>query len=889
MDEWNSLKESLSLERVIQEETHLEIKSKGTSRFLSSCPFCGSGKGKNGTSAFSVKKDKSFTCFACDVKGDAVSFVSEYRRISPGEAIKLILNQYGNGIKISGDREFTDWEKKQYAIKNNAKAKAAQYLSEVRKIDVKKVPGSAFFYDSYYNAAVFISSNGYLLNYRMFAPKEGQSKSINLCAEGHPMSEALYAETYNPKSDTIFITEGVINALSLYPRSAISVFSSQNCVDINVLKPFIENKKVVLAFDNDKSGDKAYRHYHELIEDSGVAFDIRKLKLPKPVKRDSTGEVITKDINDLLKENLLADWLKKKTNYELVYENRILKPIEEESEDIEQMWKDFGFYHSEGRYFGRDQKGNERRLSNFLMDIIYHFPDGSKNSLRYVKLQMSREGKTKAETALFDSESLSSLQKFKTTLYSYGDYIFSGSAKDLDIIKEALGHNTEEAKRIDVLGWSPDHEVYVFANGIIRQRKFAGINKFGIVKVNEERLFIPPMSEIYMDDEGYSSERRFIYKSSVITTSEFSSLIQQAYGVNGIIGLLFTIGSIFSDIIARELDFFPLLFLYGTAGSGKTSFANFFLGFFGEPQNPISLSGHSTGKAMMRKLSQYNNAMIFLNEYKPDIAGKIDDMIVNIYDRVGYDRALMTNDNRTSQTKVSSGVVVDGNFLPIKHPRTFSRLIQLDFMDKAFSDAQKQAYKKLDDALKADTFTGLLFEIMQFRKLVDTQFRSEFYVVESELKRLYENHGFDNRVMVNNSVLLALLKLLGKPLELSFKYEEAREFIVDVAKNQQAVLSQTNELSQFFDAIETNIGSPRLYELHTFDPLFFYFKFSAAYRVYQDDMRQINGLAIDQPSLRKLLQKHPFFVEERVKKIGGKSQRVMVFKREILKSNEEKV
>ncbi len=888
MNELSNIKETLSIERVIQDETHLEIKRIGRSRFLEVCPFCGSGKGKNGTSAFSIYKDRSFQCFAsCGKKGSVVDFIAMFRDISDKEASKLILSKYGNGIDINKGKQFTEWEKKLFAIKNNPKDKATQYLTNERKINLGNVPKSAYYYDSYYNAIVFISHNCNMLNYRMINPQKGQSKSINkLLDDKHRMNEALYVESFNSKSNTVFITEGVINALSLYPKSAISIFSSHNSIDINILKPYIENKKVVLAFDNDKSGNKAFCHYCEIIEDSGLAFDIRKLNLPKPVKSESTGEIYTMDINDLLKENRLSDWLKKKSNYELIYENRILKPIEENSEDIEEMWKEVGFYHSDGRYFGRDQKGNERRISNFLMDIIYHFPDGSKNSLRYVKLQKSKDKEIKSETVLFDSESLSSVQKFKSTLYAYGDYIFSGSAKDLDVIKEALGEVTEEAIRMDVLGWSTEHEVYVFANGIIKQRKFIGINKFGIVKTNENRLFIPPMSEIYLDDEGYSSERRFIFRSSSMSVCDFSSLIDQAYGINGVIGLLFTIGSVFSDIIARELDFFPILFLYGTAGSGKTSYANFFLGFFGEPQNPISLSGQSTGKAMMRKLSQYNDALIFLNEYKPDIAGKIDDMIVNIYDRVGYDRALMTNDNRTSQTKVSSGVIVDGNFLPVKHPRTYSRLIQLDFMDKAFTDAQKAAYKKIDDSLKSETFTGLLFEIIQFRNLVDSHFRKEFYKMESELKHFYGNKGFDNRIIVNNCVLLTLIKLLEKPLKLPFDFDKIREEIMEVAKVQQSVLSQTNELEQFFESIETNIASPRLYGKYLYDQEYFYIHLPTAYRVYQEDMRQINGLAVDKMSLAKQLEKHPFFVNKTIIRIEGKTQRVIQFKREIIKGNQ---
>ncbi|HTO16419.1 MAG TPA: CHC2 zinc finger domain-containing protein [Edaphocola sp.] len=877
MTEWSNLKESLSITRVITDETGLQIRKVGANQVLSSCPFCVSGNGPNKSSAFSAKNDRLYKCFACSRTGDAANFIAEQRKMTNGEAIQYLLEKYGNGIKKSFNTDYSEWDKRLYAIKNNNKSQAILYLEKERKISVNKLPEGCFYYDSFLNAVVFLSQNEQLLNLRFINPEIGKSKAINQTSgEKTKKKDCLYTACFKKLEKTVFITEGVINSLSLFPYSSISIFDAGNNVDLNLLKPFVENKTVVLAFDNDEAGKKAFSYYTNLIREADISLEIRHLTLP-------IEEGKAKDINDLLIEGRLEQWLTQESSYKLVYRNRILESIEETSSDVEEMWKVEEYYHKDCRYYGRDQKGNERQLSNFLMDIIYHFPDGSKNSLRYLKLQSRKDNHLETEFILLDAESLSSIQKFKSALYSYGEYIFKGTAKDLDVIKESLGRKTENAIRIETLGWSQEHNAYLFSNGAIEEEKFVSINRFGIVNTKKERLFIPALSEIYKENDGYMAHRRFVYNKGSFDMHEFTNLIDTAYNENGVTGLLFSISAIFSDIIFREIGFFPILFLYGTAGSGKTSFANFLLGLFGEPQNPISLSGYSSGKAVLRKLSQYSNALVFLNEYRPDNAGKNDDLIVNIYDRVSYETASFSNDNRTNQREICSGVIVDGNFLPVKHPRTYSRLIQLDFMEKSFSENQKAAYKRLEDILNTETFSGLLFEILKYRNIIDKRFRQEYYQVVDEVKKQYNMVQFDNRILVNYCVLLTILKLLKNPLRLELEYEKTTHTLMEIAKIQQAILSQTNEAEQFFEAVETNLNSGELFSRHLLEPSRLHLHYATAYVTYAEHMRKTGGLAIDKQAMKKLLLRHQSFISDgQIMNINGKSNRVISFDSSIL-------
>ena len=224
--------------------------------------------------------------------------------------------------------------------------------------------------------------------------------------------------------------------------------------------------------------------------------------------------------------------------------------------------------------------------------------------------------------------------------------------------------------------------------------------------------------------------------------------------------------------------------------------------------------------------------------------------------------------------------------MPVKHPRTYSRLIQLDFMEKSFTDNQKAAYKRLEDILNSDTFSGLLFEILRFRNIVDTRFRQEYYQVVDEVKKQYSSVQFDNRILVNYCVLLTILKILRQPLRLELEYEGTKQKLMEIAKVQQSILSQTNEAEQFFEAIETNLNSGELFSKHLLEISQLHLHYATAYLVYAEHMRKTGGMAIDKQAMKKLLMRHQYFLSNKEsKKIEGKTYRVISFDSRVLQMN----
>ena len=150
------LKKNISIKTLIETETGLKFDKL---KRLSKCPFCGSGNGEKGSPALSIKlSDNIFNCFSCGNKGNPIDFIVKYKKLLNGEAIKYLQSNYKftQTIAKSEPEPKTDIGKKVYAIKQNDKTKASEYLQKHRGINVGKLPQNAYYYDKFSNAVVII-------------------------------------------------------------------------------------------------------------------------------------------------------------------------------------------------------------------------------------------------------------------------------------------------------------------------------------------------------------------------------------------------------------------------------------------------------------------------------------------------------------------------------------------------------------------------------------------------------------------------------------------------------------------------------------------------------------------------------------------------------------
>lgn len=169
----------------------------------------------------------------------------------------------------------------------------------------------------------------------------------------------------------------------------------------------------------------------------------------------------------------------------------------------------------------------------------------------------------------FTPKQISSSSEFKTRLM-YSGATWLGTQKHLDqiILRQTEGLKTVET--IDFLGYSRDHQAYIF-NDI-------AIHKGSIFKANDEDYF-----------EFGKQRVKCLMKSVKIKNAldakgyreDWLRHLWTCFGENGVLALTYWFGSLFAEQIRAEHESFPFLEMSGEPDSGKTTLIKFLWKLFG--------------------------------------------------------------------------------------------------------------------------------------------------------------------------------------------------------------------------------------------------------------------------------------------------------------------
>jgi hypothetical protein len=546
------------------------------------------------------------------------------------------------------------------------------------------------------------------------------------------------------------------------------------------------------------------------------------------------------------------------------------------------FWKDEACYRWQTYTIskGTATPGRIEPIANFIIEPLYHLSDP--RSPKRVFSVVNVHGCRVVVSALV--KELASLDSFKAVVESKGNFVFYGSARQYSAIKEVWFYYEKTAVEVSTLGYIPGSTLYAFANGIFDGTTFRPINEFGIVEVGGVRYFIPVFSAIYKGDEGlFQHERRFIHNAdSVVTFQHWARLFCEAYSENenGRIGVMFMCASLFRTFIAAHANFFPMLFLFGMKGTGKSTFRDSMLSLFGQPQDTISLGSASSSKGYNRRLGQRCDALQVFEEYKNNISSQLIEMLKGVYDLIGYERAQTTNDNKTHHTPVLSAVVVAGQELPVKENALFSRVITLEFLKTTFTDEQEAAYNKLTDLQKGNGVTAVTLELLRYRPQIEAAFVSSYREMCAMLKdgkapadlptdqaetdtRLPNN--IDERSIHNTALLLAIYRLLEKNLSFPFTFLQLKETLIAKLKMQVEIMNKTTEVCQFWKAVEVlqeqgKIIEGRDFKIEAKDKETWIFIYpTTVFAAYEEYQRRIGGHALDGSTLNRYLKRQAGF------------------------------
>lgn len=280
-------------------------KSKGANLYV--CPLCGSGTGKSGTGAFSIKNGTSWKCFSCNAGGDIFDLYGAINGTADhNEQLKGLSELYG--IQVASYRS-TAQEDFSPEYQNHAKSEQYTHNSIHTSVYTQADPPQQTDYTDFFLQAhkaveqtdywkrrglsketVDRFKLGYVAEWRHpKAPKAPTSPRLIIptspysylardTRETIPEEQRAYSKSkvgsiqlFNKRAlqtatKPIFIVEGELDALSIIEVGGEAVAlgtTTKSKALIELLKAQAPSQALIIALDNDEAGQRASR---ELIE-----------------------------------------------------------------------------------------------------------------------------------------------------------------------------------------------------------------------------------------------------------------------------------------------------------------------------------------------------------------------------------------------------------------------------------------------------------------------------------------------------------------------------------------------------------------------------------------------------------------------------------------------
>lgn len=475
-------------------------------------------------------------------------------------------------------------------------------------------------------------------------------------------------------------------------------------------------------------------------------------------------------------------------------------------------------------------------ISNFTFTIVKEIKN-KKNVVRLVELKNIMGECRIVEMEAKDMVTLTSFQVF---CLDQGYFEFMGSPDQLAKLRHYSGEYADKAETLELLGWQRKTGFWAWANGIVDNGEFLACNENGLVTRKGKTYFIPYANESNDSiDIEYPSERRVIYEERLVNFNEWSSLHFTVHGLPGMVGQMFAIMTLFSDLIARVQGGFPIIMLYGEGSSGKGALARSIQCLFGQPQDGIPLNNNSsTIKGKIRSFAQFVNMPVLLEEYVVDKF--VDEFIKTIWDRLGYKIAQRDSKTSTTTIPILCSAIVTGNQYPVAQP-LIQRLLIMEMHENQRNVQQLENYNRLQSYEKGN-LSAILTELLSLRAAFEEHFETEYRTIQSSITSSFPKLE-GSRMYSNAATMLATYKLASRVFKMPYTYSALETFLQDSLEMQVRKLVTGGEAASFFETISYGITKHEIKEGTHFaiDGDFIYINVGSVMAIYNTYCRQVTN------------------------------------------------
>ena len=629
-----------------------------------------------------------------------------------------------------------------------------------------------------------------LLNGRLFNPPPGAGKAHNIGSTTgrhwqHP------AITYNP-NQTTFITEGILDALSLLEmgKQAIAVLASgQDLTKVDL--SFFKN--LALAFDNDEAGHRACKKWKAAHPEADVILC-------------DQGQ----DWNDILHTGPIA---KVKEQFEQAiprYRNNGALALAKDATEFATIYHQFNkqppglFTFNRSTYFSVVKVPRNEAAEPFVavsrcirgtIKVISYIVDRSNPAKpEYLYNLEVHPAKGKPIEVTATGKDISSARPLNEFLLSSAKIDWEGEPKAATALQTKITSDktAPEVLQLSVNGYQPESGHYIFTRWAVDiSGNLVTPNKRGLFKIGHNQYFKPPQH-----GESKAIPPTTITKKRI---KEIYRLIYDAWGMNGVVALSWTVAGWFVNQVKAETNFFPFLSLFGDPASGKSALVTMLNNIQGREGEGLPVTQLNTKKGAIRTIGQVSGLFTaLLEDNERNEKGFDYSIILTAYNRGPLQvQASFSNDLATKENPFLGTLLFSQNLEPFNSKAEKQRTISLEFKTEDLSDSTRAAYEKLI-AIDKREIAGIMQQVLIKRAHFKT-WSKEYIEAQGALRPMAER-----RILDNHALVLAFYRLFCSCFDLAIK-PEATAFIAKIGQRKclSSAIRRTTIADHFFELLDS--------------------------------------------------------------------------------------
>lgn len=456
---------------------------------------------------------------------------------------------------------------------------------------------------------------------------------------------------------------------------------------------------------------------------------------------------------------------------------------------------------------GEDSPATFTPVSNFKAECVQHM-EGPKNSYKLIRFT-NMQGESRTFSA--SSDSIVTPLAFKRLCVDQGRFIWSGTSADHDRLLAKFLDEMKTGRMINILGHQPEG-FFVFNNAAVCDGKKIEVDDNGCFLHEGNSYYVPSANKIYRDNpERFIAQKKVIYEPAKISLAALLKKMHLVHRSHAINASLFVIGTLFSDIIFQRVGSFPLLFLYGEAGSGKDNLIECCQSFFGKPQSPMGIvKAANTDVAKTRKFAQFSNMIGHLSEYKNGNE-TADNLLKDLWERKGYEHGTLESYIATNTVQVQMTIMFTGNDYPMDDA-VISRMVAEEMNKRKFTMEQSRNFEELKQLVKGGVFSSYSSVFLKERERFKSEFSERFIDVKFKLKEHFKSFDIMDRMVDNMAVLGTVFRLFESYVDFPFNWDDFLANATAIYKQQAIRIRTENVSNRWWESVTTAMKKSLLVE-----------------------------------------------------------------------------